>query len=483
MNAQPQSLKKNFIMNALLTMSAFVFPLITFPYVSRVLGPSGVGRVDFVTSVMTYFSMIAQLGIPTYGIRLCAKVRDDRRALTKTVQEILLLNTVTALLSYAVFAVLLFTVPRFSQDKVLFLIVSSTVLFNTIGVEWLYRALEQYTYITVRSLVFKAIAVVAMFLLVRAESDYVIYGGITVFAACASGVFNFINLHRFVGLRPVGGYDLARHIKPVLVFFAMSCAATIYTHLDTVMLGFMRTDAEVGCYNAAVKIKVILVSLVTSLGTVLLPRASYYAEKGNTDELLRITKKAMAFVCLFACPLTVYFTLYAKAGVFLLSGEAFAASVLPMQVIMPTLLFIGMTNILGMQILVPLGREKAVLLSTAVGAVVDLILNALLIPPLGAVGAAIGTLVAEMAVWVVQCLLLRDLVKEIYRSVRVWVIGIGLLTGTLLGGWVWLLPLSEFFTLALSSILFFGGYGGVLLLFKEPLTKELLMQVRSRLHK
>ena len=483
MSAAPISLKKNFIMNALLTMSTFLFPLITFPYVSRVLGPAGMGRVDFATSVLTYFSMIAQLGIPTYGIRLCAKVRDDRRQLTKTVQEILLLNTVTALVAYVVFFVLLFSVPRFYEDKTLFLIFSSTVLFNTIGVEWLYRAMEQYTYITVRSLIFKVIGVVAMFLLVHAESDYILYGGITIFAACASNVFNLFNLHRFVDLKPLGNYDLRRHMKPILVFFAMSCATTIYTHLDTVMLGFMRTDAEVGCYNAAIKIKVILVSAVTSLGTVLLPRASYYAQNKQTDELLRITKKAMNFVCLFALPLTVYFMLFARSGVLLLSGDAYTASVLPMQIIMPTLLFIGMTNILGMQILVPLGREKTVLLSEIVGAVVNLALNWLLIPPLGAVGAAVGTVVAEAAVWVVQCVCLRDLVKQTYRHVRVGVLLLGVTIGTVAGGWVSALPLSEFAQLLLSAVLFFGAYLTTMLICKEPLTRELLETARARLRR
>ena len=164
------SLKRNFLMNAILTMSSFIFPLITFPYVSRILLPVGTGKVSFATSVVSYFSMFAQLGIPTYGIRACAKVRDNHEELTCTVQELFIINAVMSTLAYAVFFIALFTVPRLNQDKELFLIVSLTIFFNVIGMEWLYKALEQYTYITVRSIIFKFIALIAMFLLIHVPS-------------------------------------------------------------------------------------------------------------------------------------------------------------------------------------------------------------------------------------------------------------------------------------------------------------------------
>ena len=194
-------------------------------------------------------------------------------------------------------------------------------------------------------------------------------------------------------------YLCAFHVSfrrgPIMIFFAMSCATTVYTNLDTVMLGFIKTDVDVGYYNAAVKIKSVLLGIVTSLGTVLLPRASYYIEHHEMDEFRRITKKAINFVFLIAVPLTVYFILYAKEGILFLSGDAYISAVIPMQVIMPTILFIGLTNIMGIQMLVPLGREKVVLYSEIAGAIVDLILNAILIPQLASAGAAIVTLVAE----------------------------------------------------------------------------------------
>ena len=400
--AKQKSLKVNFIMNAILTMSSFIFPLITFPYVSRILMPSGVGKVNFATSVINYFSMIAQLGIPTYGIRACARVRDDHEKLTRTAHELLFINIIMSIISYLGLFIALLVVPRLQSDRTLYIIVSFTIILTTIGMEWLYKALEQYTYITVRSLIFKAISVVAMLLLIHSKSDYVLYGAISIFAASASNIFNFINVHRYIGLRPVGNYNIKQHLKPVLVFFSMSVATTIYTNLDTVMLGFMKNDAEVGYYTAAVKIKNILVSVVTSLGTVLLPRASYYIQKGEIDQFKFLSKKALNFVCLLATPLVIYFILYAKQGILLLSGNQYMPAVIPMQLIMFTVLFIGMSNITGIQILVPLGYERIVLYSEIAGALTDLVINFLLIPELASSGAAIGTLVAEAVVLLVQ---------------------------------------------------------------------------------
>lgn len=481
--SKQKSLKLNFIMNAILTMSSFIFPLITFPYVSRILLPEGTGKVSFATSVISYFSMFAQLGIPTYGIRACAKVRDNREELTRTAQEIFIINIMMTALAYAVFIVALLTVPRLQQDKTLFLIVSTTMIFNAIGMEWLYKALEQYTYITIRSIIFKFVALIAMFLLIHQQSDYVIYGGISILASSASNVFNFINAHRYIGLRPVGGYNFKRHLKAVIVFFAMSCATTVYTHLDTVMLGFMKTDADVGYYNAAVKIKTILVSIVTSLGTVLLPRASYYVEHGMKEEFHRITCKAINFVFLLATPLMVYFMLFAREGIFFLSGDAYEGSILPMQLIMPTLLFIGLSNIMGIQILVPLGREKVVLYSEIAGAVVDLIINWILIPSMASAGAAIGTLVAEAVVTVWQYIALRDTVTNAYKQVHYVPIVLGIILGSLASVWTKMLGWHEFFTLAISAVIFFAVYGIVLLIAKEPLTVEIVNQVLRKIFK
>ena len=474
------SIKKNFIMNALLTMSSFLFPIITFPYVSRVLLPAGTGRVQFAVAFVAYFDMFAQLGIPTYGVRACARVRDDREKLSRMTHELLTINLVMALVAYLALSLCMVFVPRVRADWPLFAVVSITIVLNAIGMEWLYRALEQYSYITVRSILFKAVSVVFMFLLIHSPEDYLLYGGITIFASSASNILNFINARKYVSVRPMGGYRFHRHWKSILIFFAMSCSITVYTNLDAVMLGFITTDADVGYYLAAVKIKNILVSLVTALGTVLLPRASYYIERGHLEEFHRITTKALHFVIIAATPLALFFILFAREGILFLSGTAYLPSVLPMQIIMPTVLLIGITNVLGIQILVPLGKEKVVLYSVIAGALVDLIINALLIPRFASSGAAIGTLVAEFVVFVVQYIHLRSSIRPFLQRFPAGKVLCGLVLGCLCSIWVKRLDYGVFVHLLIAGVLFMGCYGLTLLALKDQLVTEIWGQIRKK---
>ena len=429
-------------------MSQFIFPLITFPYVSRILLPEGTGKVSFATSIISYFAMFAQLGIPTYGIRACAKVRDDKEKLSKTAQEIFIINIVMSILVYIVFFIVICNVPKLKDEKPLLIIVSATIFFNAIGMEWLYKALEQYTYITIRSVIFKFIALIAMFLLIHQKSDYIIYGAISIFASSASNIFNFVNVHKYISLRPVGDYNFKQHLKAV-----------------------------------SVKIKTILVSIVTSLGTVLLPRASYYVEHGLKEEFYRITKKAINFVFLVATPLMLYFMFFAKEGIFFLSGNNYGGAIVPMQIIMPTLFFIGLTNIMGMQILVPLGKENIVLYSEIVGAIVDLAINYILIPKYASAGAAIGTLVAEIAVWIVQYTYLRKQIKDAYKNVRYGVLILALFLGSIASLWVKKVFSGSFIVLLISAILFFGAYFVVLTIAKEPLIYQIEEGLLTKLKK
>ena len=209
-------------MNAILAASTIVFPLITFPYISRVLLVEGNGKIAFASSVVNYFSMIASLGIPTYGIRACAQVRGDKEKLSHTVQELLIINMVTTGISLLAFLVSLVTVPQFAAEKELMLINGVSMVLATLGVTWLYSALEQYAYITVCSMAFKVIGIVLMFLFVKAPEDYIIYGAVSVVAGSGSYVLNLINLRKYVSLKKNGKYNFRRHIKPIFVFFSMS---------------------------------------------------------------------------------------------------------------------------------------------------------------------------------------------------------------------------------------------------------------------
>lgn len=470
------SLGLNFVMNIVLTMSSFIFPLITFPYVSRVLLAEGTGKVQMANAFIAYFTMLAQMGIPTYGIRACAAVRDNKLELTRTVHELMIINTAMMIVSYFLFFVAINNLPRLQEERMLYIISSFLILLSSIGMEWVFKAMEQYTYITLRSLAFKVISVIAMFLFVREKKDYVLYAAIGVIASAGSSIMNFIQLRKYIGFKPVRGYHIRRHVKPVLILFMYVCATTIYTNLDSVMLGFISTDADVGYYGVAIKIKNILVSVVTALGAVLLPRVSYYYENGETERFWAMAAKAFHAVLLIAVPLTVYFMFFAKNSIFFLSGETYAEAILPMIVIMPTVICIGLTSVTGIQILIPTKRENVILYASVVGALVDCFINVLLIPVLRSTGAAIGTLIAELIVLLIHIMVLWKDISPMLCALKIGNIAGATAISILASTWVTMLGLSNFMTLAISSFFFCGVYFLVLHLCRDPII--LLIETR-----
>ena len=479
MDSKIHSVKYNFIMNFILTATQFIFPLITFPYISRILQASGNGKVTFAASVANYFMMVASLGIPTYGVRSCARVRDDREKLTKTVQELFIINAVVTALVTITYVASIYVVPRFLEDKTLFYINGINIVLNMFGMNWVYQALEQYDYITFRSIAFKLISIVLMFLLVHQQNDYVVYGAITVFAAVGSYVLNFVRLKRIISFRPVGDYNFKQHLKPIFTLFAQSVAVSIYTNLDTVMLGFMKTDADVGYYHAAVKIKGLLLSLVTSLGNVLLPRMSYFVKNKIMTEFKKYMIKALNFELLMALPLTLYFVLYSAESINFLAGPGYEGAILAMQIITVAVIPNGLTGILGVQVLTSLEKEKYVLYSVIVGAVSDFLLNILMIPAYGAAGAALATTIAEFLVLFVQIYYTKYLLKDIWKDIR----AINYLFICLISGvgayFVKFLGVSNFSKLCISAVVCFGIYVTGLIIVREPALMEVLKNLKK----
>ena len=470
-------------MNAALSFSTFLYPLITYPYVTRTLGAEYYGKVIFASYVANWITMFAQLGIPTYGIRACAACRNDETKLRKTVREILTLNVITVTLVYTVFLISLFLVPRFREDPILFLIVSIPVMLNAVGADWFFKGIEEYGYITFRDTLFRIISIGLLFLLVRSEKDYRFYGVTMAVAGGGPAVLNFLNARkRLGGLRDGQETDWKQHFRPVMTFFMLSVAVSIYTSMDGVMLGFLSNDTQVGYYGAATRMKSMAVSLVTALGAVLMPRVSNYLAEGRLKDFRDLVTKNFAFVFLAAAPMTLYCMAMADQVILLLSGEKFRGAMLPMSVISITILLIGLSNVTGMQILVPSGRERLTTISTVWGAGVNLAVNFVLIPRLGAMGAVIGTVMAETAVLLVQIWFLRNELAEYLNDIELWKIALANMAAflTVAGIRRWMhmeepadLP-GFFLRVCVSGAAFCIVYGAVLLAAREKNLKNLL---------
>ncbi|MCI5934038.1 MAG: oligosaccharide flippase family protein [Lachnospiraceae bacterium] len=227
-----QSLLKNYVYNFIKTFCGIVFPILTFAYTSRVLGVDGLGKIIFSQSFITYFSMIAMLGINQYGTREAAKVRDDKRALSKFVHEILFINFITTLVAYIFLAIAIFFVKKLQDYETLLWINSFSIAMLGLGMEWLYQAVEEYGYIAKRAVLFQIIALAAMFLFVHDRDDVVVYAIISVFSASGSYILNFFNARKYIDFTPIGGYELKKHLASMLWLFARECKLFCVNLLD-----------------------------------------------------------------------------------------------------------------------------------------------------------------------------------------------------------------------------------------------------------
>lgn len=414
-----KSVAINAILNMILTVSNFMFPLITFPYISRVLMAEGIGKVAFATSVAGYFTLVASLGIPTYGIRECAKVREDKEKLSKTVHELIIINAIMTAISLLLFLLITVKVPRITENAILMYINMLGIILNIIGVNWVYSALEEYAYITKRALLFKILSLIAIFLFIKNSDDHIIYAAILVGAAGGSNIMNFLNLKKIISFKNYKEYKFKKHLRGVLVFFAQSAAITIYTNLDSVMLGIFKGDFEVGLYAAACKIKYVLLALITSVGKVMLPRLSYYAENGRESEFSTLIVKNIYFVLSMSLPIIIFIIYTARECVIFLSGEGFIGAVKPLQILIPSILLIGLSTILGVQILTPRNMEIYALYAAIIGAVVNIIVNTALIPAYGVVGVAVGTLMAELSVLTYEIFILRVMIMDMIKKLDI----------------------------------------------------------------
>ncbi len=412
-----KSIKKNFVFNAIRIAAGMAFPLITFPYASRILSPDGIGRVNFAGSVIAYIAMIAAVGIPLYGMREAARVRDDRAKLGKLTSELLVINLLFTVIAYCILGAALILSSRLREDADLILLVSAGVFFATLGMEWIYQALEEYEYITLRSVCFQAAAVILLFVFVKDRSDTLEYAGLSAFTGIGANILNFIHLRSKIDFTFTRKLRLRRHIRPVLVMFLMNVAASIYLNLNSVMLGFFATKESVGFYSAAQKIVQMVILFVASLGTVLLPRSSYYIGNGRHEDFRRLVRSVVSFVLMLALPSVAGIILLRGEMIRVFAGDAFLRSADILAIIAPSVLIIGLSGIIGMQILIPMGKEKITLYSVMIGTAVNFLVNCVVIPRYAERGAAVSVLVAEITVLAVQIVCGRKYLKGIF-SVR-----------------------------------------------------------------
>lgn len=391
------SIKKNLFYSTALTVSSYLFPLITFPYVTRVLGPANYGICSFFDGIVEYFILFSMLGMANLGIREIARVKDNREELAKTFSGLLSLNLLTTALSLVALVVCGFIVPELSDHPRMVIIGVGKVLVNSLLVEWFFKGIEDFRYITLRSILVKCIYVAAVFIFVRKPEDYVIYFGLTAATFAFNAAVNVLHLRKFISFSGLT-FNFRQFVKPYLILGLYQLLTSMYTTLNVVILGFMCGETQVGYYGTAVKLYTIIISFFTAFSGTIMPRMSSLAANNDFDSFSRLIGKSTGVLYLFSIPTIMITVLYAPTIIDIIAGSKFEPSVVPMRIVMPLMLVIGVEQVLIYQILFPLRKDKVIFFNSILGAATGVTLNLLLIPQLQSVGAAFAWVGSELVV-------------------------------------------------------------------------------------
>jgi len=391
------NIKKNALYNIVLSVSQVLFPVLVLPYVSRVLGPAGMGSIGFVENFTHYFIVLAALGIPIYGVREIAKHKEDGNAHSSFFSEIVIIHSITTIILSIVFVSLIITIKQLYEYRQLFIIGVGIMYVQVFTMEWFFQGMEQFKLIAIRGVLVKALAVLLIYTCVRHEDDTTVYYAIIFLTALVS---MFINLYYTKGMVRLtfNNLKLLRHLKPMFYILSFSLVIQVYTVLDTTILGFIKGDVEVGYYTTSIKLSRVLIMVLTAVTMVMIPAIAKNFHEKKLEQNKQLLAKSFSYVSFISIPLVIGLMLYAEEIVHLFAGDEFLPATYSLQIIAPTIVIIGYSNVFGVQILNSSNNEKFFFRAACVGMIVSLIVNFTFIPLLGYIGASIAAFLAELVV-------------------------------------------------------------------------------------
>ena len=390
-----KSMGINGIINGIRTIVSLIFPLITYKYVSTVLGVDNLGRYQFSHSAIDYFVLLSALGISTYAIREGVAYRDSRQNLSKFVSEVFSINLISTFISYILLGVLLLISPKFYSYSSLILVLSINMIFTTLGCEYVFNTYEEYLYVAVRSLIMQLIALLMMFLFVKEEKDVVVYAFTVVLSCSGAQLISVFKLKKYCDIRFTINRGLLVHLTPILILFANSVATKVYVASDNIILGLLRDDHCVGLYTAAGKIYSVLKQTVRAIITVSVPRLASLWGKGLEDQFRKKANKIVCALITFCFPAAIGLFSLSREAILILFNAEFLEAQVPLQMLCFAFAFCTFNWFYFSCIMVPCKKDKEVVKATTVSAILNIVLNIILIPSYGATAAAFTTLLSE----------------------------------------------------------------------------------------
>ena len=400
------SIRVNFAYKSLLTVSFYLMSFISFPYISRLFGVERLGLVNFVDNTVNYFLLFATMGINTLGVREIAAVKEDRESRSKVAAALLGINLLFTLATLVVYFVVIATIPRLREYSDLFYLGAVKILFTALIVEWFFTGIENFKYITLRSIAIRSCYIAAIFLTIRHGEQYRLYWLLSVAAVVVNAVVNLAYARRYIDLHLKDLLDL-RYMKSNLTLGIYAIMTSMYLTFNVMYLGLVTDNTEVGYYTTAFKVYSVILGFFSAFASVMLPRMSAIVAAGDKQSFERLVIRSFDAVATFSTPIVLCSTIFAPQIIRVLAGTGYEGAVVPMQIIMPTICLVAISQVMTLQVLMPMRRERILLIISIVGAAVSVIANALIVKQLHSIGSAIVLLVAEVVVTLLCAITIR----------------------------------------------------------------------------
>lgn len=479
-----KSLTINAALSSLRTLTTIIFPLITYPYITRVLSVENIGRVNFGQSIVSYFMLLAGFGISTFAIRNGSQIRENNERLNVFANRVFTINIITTAISCGLLIIVTILPTKVAAYRTIILLQGITVAMSPLAVDWIYTIEEDFGYITLRSIMIQLLSLVFMFIFVKNENDVYLYVLLTSISTSLGNIFNFLHSKKYVKLKLVSDTHWNEYKSSILLFFVNSIATIIYMNSDTTILGILKDDYSVGLYSVAVKIYTIVKQVFNAVIATTIPRLAYL-RKNDVKEFENLTKRMLSIASICTIPAAVGLIILRKEVITLISGNNYLEAAPTLAILSAAIFFGILANILANGVLICMGREKCVVKATVVSAVGNAALNFVFIPFLSQNGAAITTFLAEMTVFGMSFYYSRDIVMHMidFSEFRNAIVGCAVM---LLASF----PVSKmlvnsylFTKIAVTIIVCAGVYAIVLLVFRDKVLFSILGQIKRKICK
>ena len=391
---------KNIFYNVLLAISQVLFPLITFPYLARTLGPENIGLINFAESFAKYFVVLAALGIPVYGVREIAKYANDKLKRSNLFLEIFSINLFCTLLFSLLFFICIQIFPELNQHGTLFKWALLYFLLQIFNLEWFFSGLGEFKFIALRSFFIRLLFILFVFIFIKSKWDFLKYMQMQVGLSIVLGCINFIRINKLIQFNKDNfiNLDFKQHLKPLFYLFLTIFSISIYFSLDTILLGFLADNESVGYYSTSLKLNRLVIAVLSAISAAMFPTIMNYFQNKDLNQFNALIKDCFFLLVSLSLPIVVIFIGCAEEIIEILFGNNFHRAITPFQITTPLIFIVSLSTIFGFQVLSALGKDKQILHAALYGMFISIILSLLLVPTFKEIGTSIAILITESVV-------------------------------------------------------------------------------------